>query len=374
MNFKQDEFSQNKKNNNTKSTKLLILLKSQIMKTIILTAIFLASMLTVNAKVWRLNNRPGTHANFSTLQQAHDAVFQSSPVVQPGDTLYLEASSGSYGNLIATKKLTIIGAGFFITQNIETQADYNTSSVSTITFNNGSQGSSISGCSINNIVINTSDILIERNNIQIGTYNSHCIIFSSNNVNNVIIRNNYIKQFYEYGSGYCITSNKDGVNNVIIKNNYLQVSSIHENNLPLNLSSGFSGIIENNVIYGNIIVYNCTFNNNILRDGSFSKTNTTWSNNIGNGNQFGDQYGNQQNINMLNVFTLSGSSDGKWQLKPGSPAIGAGVGGIDCGMFGGERPYVLSGIPAIPAIYHLQMELDNLNNQIEVEMSVKSRN
>ncbi len=343
---------------------------------LLLVTVMMAFAITTHATVWRLNNRPGTNADFTSLQQAHDAVFQGNPVVQPGDTLYLEASSGSYGNLIATKKLTIIGAGYFITENFETQADYNTSPVSTITFNNGSQGSSISGCSITNIVINTSEIVIQRNYIHLSASNTHCILFNSNNIDNVIIRNNYISHGASTSnvSGYCITSNKDGVNNIIIKNNYLQVSSIHENRWPLNLSSGFSGIIENNVIYGNIVVHNCAFNNNILRDGSFNKTNTTWFNNIGNANQFGDQYGNQKNVNMMDVFIGTGSTDGKWQLKPDSPASGTGVDGVDCGMFGGGFPYVLSGIPAIPAIYQLNIEVDNLNQQIEVEMSVKSRN
>jgi len=57
---------------------------------------------------------------------------------------------------------------------------------------------------------------------------------------------------------------------------------------------------------------------------------------------------------MTTVFVDSGSvsTDGDWQLRSGSPAIGAGLDGVDCGMFGGSTPYVLSGIPAIPSIYY----------------------
>jgi hypothetical protein len=51
----------------------------------------------------------------------------------------------------------------------------------------------------------------------------------------------------------------------------------------------------------------------------------------------------------------AGSLDGKYQLAVSSPAIGGGVdiGGVkpDCGAFGGNNPYQLSGIPAIPSIY-----------------------
>ena len=69
-----------------------------------------------------------------------------------------------------------------------------------------------------------------------------------------------------------------------------------------------------------------------------------------------DANGNQYNIDMDLVFAdfdgaLELSTDGKWELKAGSPAIGAGSGGIDCGAYGGPAPYILSGIPMLPHIY-----------------------
>jgi hypothetical protein len=44
----------------------------------------------------------------------------------------------------------------------------------------------------------------------------------------------------------------------------------------------------------------------------------------------------------------------QWKLKAGSSAIGAGEGGIDCGMYGGITPYRISGVvtgqPTITAV------------------------
>ncbi|MDA1068074.1 MAG: hypothetical protein O3C43_16410 [Verrucomicrobia bacterium] len=60
----------------------------------------------------------------------------------------------------------------------------------------------------------------------------------------------------------------------------------------------------------------------------------------GNGNINGELVGT--------VLMASGSSDGYYQLKEGSPAIGAGFGGADIGAFGGSDPYMLSGLPGIP--------------------------
>jgi len=59
---------------------------------------------------------------------------------------------------------------------------------------------------------------------------------------------------------------------------------------------------------------------------------------------------------MTTVFvdlngTLGYSDDERYKLKAGSPAIGAGVSGVDCGAFGGVTPYVLSGLPPFPRIY-----------------------
>ena len=52
---------------------------------------------------------------------------------------------------------------------------------------------------------------------------------------------------------------------------------------------------------------------------------------------------------MTTVFKYTGSTDGRYKLKAGSPAIGYGVGGVDCGIYGGPEPYVLSGMPTVPA-------------------------
>jgi hypothetical protein len=109
--------------------------------------------------------------------------------------------------------------------------------------------------------------------------------------------------------------------------------------------------LENNVIRRDVTLNACIFYNNILLEGNFTATDCDVRNNIGNSTQFGSYNGNQQNIDMSTVFLGIGSTDGQWQLTPGSPAIGAGILGEDCGMYGGNDPYVLSGLPAIPAIY-----------------------
>src|SRR5690349_22845635 len=61
----------------------------------------------VNAKVWRVNNNPGTSADFIQLTTA----VASSSVVA-GDTLYVEGGSAAYTGINLSKRLVIIGAGY----------------------------------------------------------------------------------------------------------------------------------------------------------------------------------------------------------------------------------------------------------------------
>lgn len=68
---------------------------------------------------------------------------------------------------------------------------------------------------------------------------------------------------------------------------------------------------------------------------------------------------NQFSINPNDVFVAFSSNpnnlalDNRFVLKQNSPAIGAGIGGVDCGIFGGPNPYKLSGLSTAPTIYKL---------------------
>lgn len=338
------------------------------MKSTILTTVLLAITLAASATVWRVNNNAGVDADFTTLQAAHDAA-------SAGDTIYLEGSTVSYGNLTATKPLVIIGAGYFLSQNEDTQANLTSSITGTIIFNNGSQGSRIAGCSImGTITVNTSDIVIERNRIEFYTAVAQGLIgLTGNSISNILIRNNYIYNPYQFGGNvYAFRSNGSGVSNVMISNNFIMI--LHSGSFAIQTTSGFNGTFENNVTHGRVQIENAVFNNNIMRASVFEQINSTWQNNIGHSTQFGTDNGNQENVDMNDVFVMTGSTDGQWQLKVGSPAIGAGLGGIDCGMFGGSTPYKLSGLPAIPAVYFHDQYIDNVNEELNVSIKTKCHN
>ncbi|MCK9422748.1 MAG: hypothetical protein M0Q38_09125 [Bacteroidales bacterium] len=331
-------------------------------KLVLLSALMLVSILcflstTVNAKIWRVNNRTGMAADFITAQSAHNGATA-------GDTLYFEPSAVLYGDLTCTKKLILVGPGYFLCENPETQALTTSASLGSVIFTSSggpaSENSKIMGLDLVSVTIEVSNIVVERNLIH------NDVVVNAGVVSNILVCQNYIG-----GSVFtqATTAPPCTVNNFMVKNNMITyLYSFPE--------SYFT--IENNIIWNGFInVQNATIQNNILIYGTFYPNNNSYSYNIATDNAFGNQNGNQEFIdpdNMFNCYSscLEFSSDGRWMLKPGSPAIGTGAGGTDCGIFGGANPYVLSGLPAIPAIYYFSHS--NTNSQINVNLKVKSHN
>ena len=172
----------------------------------------------------------------------------------------------------------------------------------------------------------------------------------------------------------------DGCTNIQISNNYIESS--------VRVGSRSSASIRNNVIRDDIRVNNTTLVNNILIAGSGEvefrvydtgePANNSSSNNFGDAGQFGTENGNGTISDTSAVFlgsTAATSTDGHYQLQEGSSLKTAGLDGAEVGMFGGSTPYVLSGIPSIPAIYFFEAPVSgSTTSGLPVHLKVKSRN
>lgn len=115
-------------------------------------------------------------------------------------------------------------------------------------------------------------------------------------------------------------------------------------------------VINNNVIWGGVTTYYSIHLNNIMVSGTYNNgTGDLTNNNLCDGTQYPNNGTNIQNVDMTTVFEdYTKYIDNGYFLATGSPAIGAGLNGGDCGVFGngsGGYPYVLSGMPDIPAIF-----------------------
>lgn len=335
------------------------------------------------AKIWRVNNNQGVNANFTTLQAAHDSA-------SIGDTIHIEPSATAYAGITMRKRLVLIGPGFYLGENPNTQANKQTSIVNGLTLYFDASGSVIMGLDFNanSVNIYANDIVVRRNKFSSpngatadwSTGSVQLYYFNSSGnppVQNIIITQNYgLRVDVNYASSGILISN-----NFI---SYYAYAGEGTTATSLFVQANAIAIIQNNIIRrGAFSANNSSIINNIMLAGTFSGTGNLVSNNIGNSTQFGTSNGNQSGVDMASVFLGSGtgvSPDGQWKLAAGSPAIAAGYGStpqnpVDAGIFSGQTPYTLSGIPPVPAVYFFENKpIGSNTDPITVTIKVKSNN
>ena len=307
----------------------------------------------------RVNNNTDFDADFTTLQAAVDAAIDN-------DTIYVEGSATVYDGATINKPLTIVGPGYYLDENPKTQANNVAASFGgDILFASGSDGSTIMACSFvpgYNVMISVSDITVIRNLL-------YGVRFDGTS-NNILVAQNYVVNEIRATSGQ--------ITNSVISNNIVRGQIISGN-------TSASLVISNNIFWNSgwatpIDCYNASIQNNILA----GDNQTIWQNS-GNTISYNimasagtNSNGNQFNVDMATVFadfdgSLDLSTDGKWELKAGSPAIGAGISATDCGAFGEPAPYVLSGVPNLPHIYEAEVPATATSESgLQVTIQVKS--
>jgi hypothetical protein len=340
-------------------------------------ALLLLGAFAAQAQTIRRVNNSGLNVTgvnvYTTLQDAHDASSS-------GDIIYLEPTGISYGNLNCARPLTIIGNGYFLDQNPSLQLDKRETIVGVVTFANGSAGSRITGCTTGTINVGASNITVERNrlfngycyigyNPSIGSVGASGIIFRQN-----IIEGNYSLLFYPGSTAAAAVSNVNITNNIITGDistptgQYARMTNILISNNVIGVIAGSGGSVQvdNAVIKNNIFSYTGTIVN-------FTPRNNAYSYNIAGNTALGTANGNQQNISPANLFVGgTASTDGAFQLRTGSPAIGTGESGTDVGAYGGVLPYRIAGIPNVPTIYQYNQSVSG--NTLNATISTRSNN
>ena len=337
--------------------------------------LFIAALIISNvsfAKIFRLGYTGPqiTGTDFTDAKSAHDAA-------SAGDTLLL--FPGNYSISPATKKLVYLGYGYYTSGtdgNLNLQMLTGTCSLSLDLYAEAS-GSTFEG--IDNLVAypsynqNVNDITIRRCKGSVGVFGGEgttcnnwkvlqCFEMAivrqnlGGNTTNLRVENSHISTMYFDGS---ILHTGQFKNCVFAVGSNLYNNAINFQNCIFQYSSQITG-------NSNSLFQYCLFSD---ADPGLSGSN----------NKFDIPFSDNAGVN--NIFTgypfeVPGeTADGKYKLKPGSPAIGAGMGGVDMGMFGGANPYKLSGIPSIPAFYKLTAPSNNATtNPYTITFSVRSNN
>ncbi|HEU4470794.1 MAG TPA: hypothetical protein VFR58_06925 [Flavisolibacter sp.] len=342
-----------------------------------ISSLVLVLMLFKNAeaKIWRVNNNAGVIADFNSF-----AAAMASASVVNGDTIHIEPSATQYPGATVSKRLVIIGAGYLLDPantsfpgNAGLQASVLVSNTGTISLVAGSEGSKIMGITFASITVGNlvapTNLVIER------CFATGPIAFSNGSYSNVTIR----KCFF---SDRWIEQTSGSMTGFVCENNIFHSSFAYIN---LGTLTGTGNIFRNNSLNGvgvNSTLANCYVANNIFGSVAINLTNCVVKNNFFSTNQTlpGTAVGNQVNVVMSNVYQLTGSFDGQYALKAGSPALNAGVtvGGItpNIGAYsgGGIDSYVPSGIPNIPTIYQLTVPTSIPTGTATMNVTISTRN
>lgn len=311
------------------------------------------------AKIWRVNNNVGVLANFTTAQEANDAV-----AVLAGDTIHLEPSTTSYGYLNCNKRLIWISTGAFLNIHPNEQFSPNAGTIDYLVVNQpGSENSVFHVVVVNTIAIGVQGIRLDRTfaggTISVDNYGYA--------VTNTVIINCYSRNDLYINTG----------NNNVVTNN------IFEGTLNIYASTAQAVITNNvfNAVYATSgVVNNSTITNNLFNKATaaYTFTNCTVRNNMSAAADVLPAGNNNQNgINMSSVFVNdNGNTDAAFVLKAGSPAIGAGTGtpAVDLGAYGGSSPFKLALQPAIPAIYKIDGPAAPTGSTMTITFSTKSNN
>ena len=333
-----------------------------------------------NAKIWRINNKSnyngstlwgdnfGGTAAYPVFTQVNQAVAFG--IVNNGDTLHVEGSTATYNFGTITKRLVIIGTGYFLTNNPATSNTTLSSKIEYIVFNNGSQGSQLIGfdvvyngnnadgyvyVSVNNITVKRcrleravqfgtllSDVIIVQNFFA-NTSNTNCLVTNGNNTfvppTDIIFNNNICQKTLTWGSPLanpttiwpllqCKNNVFDGPDNLATPNLAFSTSEFSNNILmPTNAVTNIvasAGVVKNNI-------------------GTLST-------------QFGTADNNLVVPAITTLFIVSTSTDGAYQIANGSVADNSGTDATDRGVYGGAsviNRYTLSGLAPIPVIYEI---------------------
>jgi len=318
------------------------------MKRLLLVAMCcLLGTIQLYAKILRVNNNNMTFPAYVNGQQAHDDA-------QPGDTIYFESSSTAYPSFNVTKRLVIMGVGVFLNSYDGYQLPgLPEAAVSQINIGGEASHTVVAGLKANIAVDGAVSLRLFSNHGRIDLTGTA----------NVLVYHSYITRL-RVSRAYSVAI----TNNIIVGN--------IEND-----SSAEDIAIHHNTISGNIFAWNSDLTNNIIVQGSANLITSNFANNVlsfssyykGGVEVTSDSFNNVLGVAMADIFMATYLSDDRYyQLKPTSPARGAGLGGVDCGATGGADPYVFGALqPPVPSIYRLDVPGVVSGNSMQVTIGTR---
>ncbi|AOW19529.1 hypothetical protein LPB138_02030 [Urechidicola croceus] len=297
-----------------------------------------------------VDNNAGAAADYADLQAAIDAAVD-------GDVIYIQQSSTSYGSVTLNKALTLVGRS-------HSDAGYK-STIDYLYLDEGASDSTIKGLDITSgIYENSSTVPIEN----LAFFDNDIAAVSIGSVitfNNILFQGNVIQFLKVYSNSSNILINNNIFTNAYSSNIYFGMTDtlLFDNNIIRGYYL-YGVTIYNATTDGVLNINNCIFVTNwgsdvdiTIQGGSYQMNNCLTYNYNESGtlniatNSFPVNTTNNMLLNIDPLFTsldptdnssIVGASGTTWNpyeddltLQADSPAIGAGSGGTDLGIYQG---------------------------------------
>jgi hypothetical protein len=341
---------------------------------------------TVQAKIWRVNNNSTIDADVLQISTLFDGTNNATnPEAANGDTIHVEPSATTYNRPDINKQVVIIGNGYLLSgtgSNTGLQENTLTSPMQSPNFSVGSAGTKIIGIDFRDFGLNFAAAFNGNVNLTFEKCKFNQNIWFSFNANTTYTNITVRKCFIEG-----LNANPPATTTL---NNFTMENCVQSSNLfYFQPTLGTNIVIRNNVFSNSsdVRLQNAYVANNLFLTGTNVNTfiSCNVKNNIFTANQTGVTVGplstNGNNLvsqTLASIITNTGSNDAKFQLAAGSPAIGGGVDIAgqkpNCGAFGGNDPYKLSGIPGIPTIYSLSVPTSIPVGTATMNVTLSTRN
>ena len=317
----------------------------------ILFALLFFYSIQLSATVLQVNNLSPSPGEYTTLQSAVNAATA-------GDTLYMAGTGINYGGVSVDKQLTIIGPGFVVAGS--TISGVAQAGIISLTSVNAS-GFKVIGIRFFQLISTDAAVSLFSNITVQRCLVDDCLFLSNDDWTGCLVEGNVFTSVGPNTTASMTTANIIAStirNNVFNGTLYYTTTDIIEQNFFAGTNNGNTPIISGAT--GN------TFQNNIAVGRNCATVDAT-SNCTGNMNYlcFNPNFpgtGNYLNTNPMFVSYTSGvfSWTHDYHLAIGSPALGAGAGGLDIGLYGGDGIYRKDHEPDIPIVRFVSLPDGNV--------------
>ena len=287
------------------------------------------------AKTITVDNKVGSVAMYNSVQSACDAA-------EPGDTILIAGSPTNYGHAIITKKLHLVGPGYWLAENGIPGITKDSATLSIIYAQielSSSNESSATGLAVSlNVTPGAGNIHFDK-----------CHIFNPIFSSRVTIKRSFLNYATLVVSGSSMSNCLIGQGGNTILHNGTTASHCVIQRAPF-FSSVAGSSISNSIFITESSLTASVFAANVK--GSVTHSLSVGGLGIGGNPTFlPSGNGNIPTVAFtVQAFVQGQTNDKAYVLAAGSPAIGSGLNGVDMGIFGGVQPYVISGVPSLPRI------------------------